>query len=69
MAFSSGDYMKYIWDKMYLEPTKGGTFFEVLKSIKVALPPGSTILRAFELNHVPQGQNISFVVKNFEIID
>lgn len=59
--------MKYIWDKMYLEPTKGGTFFDVLESIKVALPPGSTILRAFELNHVPQGQNISFSGGRFGI--
>lgn len=59
--------MKYIWDKMYLEPTKGGTFFEVLESIKVALPTGSTILRGFELNHVPQGQNISFSGGRFGI--
>lgn len=52
--------MKYIWDKMYVEPTAGGTFYEVLASIRDALPEGSTILRAFELNHVPKGQKISF---------
>jgi hypothetical protein len=67
MALSLGDYMKYIWDKMYLEPTNGKTFHDVLASVSSALPNDKTILRAFELNHVPQGQNISFSGARFGI--